>query len=117
MFALLFSDVHLTLNAGSGGCLGFFFLNIRCLFSPSKWRANKYSKKKKKSRRCAVYLVPSAKYGYTFEAPLKCKETQAACSLRRLNRASFFCACTERVQRSVNAAFVFVFFFKLPFSV
>lgn len=67
----------------------FFFLYDVFVLLPNGGQTN-IQKKKKKSQRCAVYLVPSAKYGYTFEAPLKCKETQAACSLRRLNRASFF---------------------------
>lgn len=74
---------HLMLESGT--C---FFL-MRRLCSSSKWSGNQ-KKKKKQSRRHPVYPVPNTKYGYAFEAPLKCKETQAACSLRRLNRASLY---------------------------
>lgn len=97
------SDVHPTLNAAEWHLL---FYTLSLFFFQMEGKA----KKKKESRRHAVYPVPSTKYGYAFEAPLKCKETQAACSLRRLNRASFICACMKRAKHSVNAAFAFVFF-------
>lgn len=68
-------------------------------------------KKEKKSRGRAVYLVPSAKYGYTFEAPLECKETQAACSLRRLNRASFFVCVHGACSMQCKCCLCFCVFF------
>lgn len=106
-----FSDVYQTLNAGEWHLFFFFFFYTVSLF----FFQMEQKPKKRKVWDILFIQVPSSKYGYVFDAPLKSKETQAVCSLRRLNRASLFCACVKHAKCSVNAAFAFVF--EVTFSV